>query len=306
MHRSVVLSLFFVGILAASSPFVLLGAWAQESTPPAISTWDDLPAGVKFEPIGMATVDELVAISELVSITRITYFPGKGASIAYGDPLRQGPTLLSAESGDPGVSANSTEFGPTLLLRAPGEVAVMTPGSTVPLMPHETVIFPAGTSRGIYNQENPNSAATIEVEIFPSSRASEGTDQWKTTQPLDPDLGVATALPAAPPVIALGQLTLESGAIVPAQTASRPELFSVVAGTMSLTTDSGGSTIRRAASEETHGPAETAVPGSETTLTVGDAVFVPPGATRSIGNDGDGPLILLALVFAPPPAVPET
>ena len=93
-----------------------------EATPPA-SDWNALPTGLVFDPITQGTVDELLIVSEIITLSRSLVEPGyQGFYSYYNDNLGMiGPRIIVVEEGsfqlEPVDVSPGSSPGPALLVR---------------------------------------------------------------------------------------------------------------------------------------------------------------------------------------------
>ena len=124
---------------------------------------------------------------------------------------------------------------------------------------------------------------TLALALLPATALQEaGGARWPgagspdvVVQPLVG--GVATGLSAGAAEVALGRLTLAPGVTLAANGAVVPRPIAVESGTLQLATNGG--------------PA--------VTLSAGQGTVLQPASAPSLGNGGDGPLVVLLRTIAP-------
>lgn len=276
---------------------------AQEvEATPAPSDWSTLSAGATFESITQGTVDELLLISELITITRTTMEPGLPGFLSFynDNPGMIGPRIIYVEQGTVelgpiNVSPGSSP-GPSLLLRssaqgeAPAPPAVLLPRSPVEALPGDLVFFPADTAFEGSNFEGQVLATFLEIDVFPTYPpfATNG----ETVELLAMDLGIETADPPAPPVVDASRLALEpqTNLFSPVALAG-PQLLYIEQGALMVTGHDGKLQLKRRGTNNPGGIVESEV---ELVLSAGDAFLIPPGGYITLQN-ADVPATLLVL-----------
>jgi len=301
LMRVTLLCVAVVGVAALGA----VPSGAQDGTPAPGFGSEDLPEGASFEPITQGTVDDVLAISRLVAVYRITLSAGAGR-ITDTDT----PGLYYALDGALSASVDEDMLAPALLSRrAPdggfAPPVLVLPGTGLDLLPGELLV-----NSGRADEESPygyvgfdnageTPVAYLDVEFFPSGGHWGGSGGEIEEEPLDVSLGLATAQEPAPPVFTVGRLTIEPGASVPLDDVS-PALLIAERGPMALTVDAGEAQVKRSGVDFDEAP-ET-VEGKAIDLASDDAAFVLPGTAGAIGNAGGGPAVLLVLSFVGLPA----
>lgn len=272
------------------------------------SGWGELASGAEFAPVEEATAEDLAAVAALVRVTRLSYGDMAGLSGTCHEPGSGGPHILHVESGALTVTIHQPQAKaialPVLRRRAmqgaPSLPASVVPGTRVTLNPGDLLAMPSGTECGILGSDKDEPPAVfLEVVGFPSGPPPTSYEQYDMlAEPLDVNLGAATANPPAPPVVVAGRLTLAPGTVQPLKAQSGPVLFLVETGVMELTADSGGGLLRRSGTELSE-PGQPISRGETTKLGAGDGGYLPPGGTGAVRNRGDGPLVLLSVAVVP-------
>lgn len=257
-----------------------------EATPPS-SSWDALPSEVSIEPVTQGTADELLLISELITVARITATPGEPGVMSFfnDSPGMIGPRIIYVEQGaltlGPLDVSPGSLAGPALFVRQEEpSPAVILPGSPVEATPGEMVFFPADTSFEASNFEGTETAILLEIDVFPRFPVNSGVVvTGMTAQPLAVDIGIATADPAAPPVIGVSRLSLPPQTSVPSDPVPLPRIFYIEQGSVTVTVHEGELQLKRSDVDD---PGEIVDPGAELVLGVGDAFMIPPGGSSSV------------------------
>ena len=270
------------------------------------SEWSKLSKGVSFEPLRNGTYDDLILLSSLVSVARITAEPITGVLSFYNDVAGfVGPRALSVEqgtltAGPINVSPHMSP-GPTLLIQAAsaGKAAMrkaVLPGSEHALNQGDALFIPADTSFKVDNNADKDKAIYLEFGIFPVPAIIHQAGlvvEGMTAQPLTLDIGFEAADPPTPDTISIGRLTIPSGASIASHsTAGNVDVLYIESGALGLKMKKGNIQVRRAGAAS---PGETVKPGDEVAYFVGDAVMLPPDALGTITNASDQPLILLSV-----------
>lgn len=305
LRRRTLLVLGAAAVLGGDPTLIL----AQGGTP-ASQHSNDLLKGVTFEPITNGSAEELLAVADLVSATRIAAEVGPGVLSFYNDNAGfVGPRILVVESGPLtagpiNVSPGSLP-GPSLLVQASGgqddEPAVVLPGSNLLLEPGDLIFFPADTAYRASTFEAGAPAIYLELAVFPVRailrQAGDVVVSGYVAEPLAPDIGVAAVYPLAPPILRVGRLTLAPGVIMPGyRTEGRVEVFQVEVGAVSITAPGTKIQFRRG---EESSPGQIIAPSAETSFDPSDAFMLPPGTEATVSNVNSQVATLLSVVIDP-------
>ena len=290
---------------------ILLPGAAQAATQPENQGggWGTLSPGTTWQRIENGTTTDLAEVSELVSVSRQTYGqnPASDGFAASGgfcfDIHTGGPHIYLVERGQlrwgfydqQGTVSTLPMTGLALLSTAEDRgnpPVVVAPDTVLQLEPGDLVVGHHGTSCGVSGADP--GVTFLEVQGFSTRSASAGHSEYGIeVQALDPDIGLATARPSAPPVIAVGRLTLPPGESVTLDASTMPVLFTMEQGAISVSTSADGG-IRLA-----NGTPSPLQPEAATTFTPGDSGYIPPGPTGTVTNAGDTPAVALSVSIAP-------
>jgi hypothetical protein len=260
------------------------GANAQEATP--------RPDGVTLAPVESDSVEALLDLAPLVSIVRVQRLQGGATGYSESEERREGPRLLLVEEGTLTVISSETERGPVLLRRAadgPDSLPLLvTPDTEVDLGSGDMLFMPDDAGP-IFAFDEGSLPTYLDVRIFPDSPPPTTTDESEVNEPLDLDLGVATARPLAPEGIEVHRLEMLPSASWVQSPAPAPMLVLVTSGELEVAAGEQEVPVKRADAPY-DAPVEAVVARSSGTLAAGDAAFVQVGTDAVLSNAGDGPL----------------
>jgi hypothetical protein len=305
MRRWKATAILAVILLTAAALGMPHDARALEEGTPTAQGWDNLPRGTKYTPIRHGTADDLQTASSLVAVARITIQQVRVSEYYGQQPGAVEPHVLFAEQGvlrcGPHKVPPGSSPGPTLLIQAATDSeadeqpAVVLPGSEVDLHPGELIFFPADTGFKVGNDEE-SPITYLEIAVFPTSLIMYQPGQvveGVTAQPLAPDVGVKTAYPPAPQVIAVGRLAIKSGTGIPSLVTNRgPRVFYVERGTLTVVGHEGKMQVKRG---DDDAPGDVVDPGAELRFAAGDAFMLPPGAVTTLRNEAGKSASLLTV-----------
>ena len=285
-------------------------AVAAQGNPTESGGWGTLSTGASWERIEDGTIADVTAASALVRVTRQTWGPEAGTGAFCFDLRTGGPQLFYVESGD--VSASIFPYreedgaeglpvlGLPLLLRAEERDAppvVVAPDSRVELAPGDLLTVPNGSQCGRFAREP--GVVFLQVDGFPTGSESQDLPSAGIeADVLDLPLGIATARPSAPDVIAAGRLILEPSASVALDETTRPIFFQVETGTLEVETSAEGGIVRRSGIG-LNDPSQPLKGGELTAFASGDASYLPPGPEGSVTNVGDETTVVLSVAVVP-------
>ena len=305
-----------MGTMIAALLAVLLGplsVLAQDATP-------DVAVGVIGTPTDEALTRtplleapfRLPRAGNFLALFRVTYAPGSD------EPLGgwHGPTLTYVESGTLLVELPSPK-GQLLRASAPTEPDVPTAGENT-LQTGDALVLPAFADHAITNPKDEPAVISILLAVGggdPGPPLSAGGVTTKVAAK-----GSLASLPSGPVSVTLDRLTVLPGTSVPLTTAG-VVLATVEAGAARLLTEAEeGITVTRGSEADEIGtpvysetrpgvvtadrPADaagTVLPGTETTLLLGDGVLLPTERSGELSNAGDTPLVLLLVTITPTP-----
>lgn len=297
---------------------------AQDATPAAGE--GGAPAGVTFEPIAQAVVDQLPPAPADVFFLRLTLAPGASFPLNPADPSL---VLVGVESGTFSVRAlTEVQVARVVIAGTPVAAEVVAEGVEFTLSPGESAIFPPFVAGEVRNDgQEPAVALVAGIEPIgalatpaAATPVAAGTPVGEAEefaplagvvfQPLA--FGSVEVLPLGPAGIGIGRLTLEPGAVIPPHPHLGPEFGVIEAGTASITVSEGELQVARGVATMATPFAEPAVEtfgaGDEVTLNPGDAVFYESGTVADLRNAGDQSLVFLGGGIEPigvAPATPE-
>lgn len=292
----------FLMLLTAAPAVVPALIVAQESTPSDAVGWAALPPGARYEPIVEASLNEAVAVANIVSVARVTLPDGVNRFQRFTSPC-----ALLMRSGALTFRAADDVTEPSVLVRSPddggtGLPAVVMPGSRLDMKPGDLLTLPwaavADTDPPYWSFSTDEQTEYLFVEFFPAGvpAASFMETTGGAVEFLDLPLSLATARPSAPAVFALGRLVLDAGTEVALPRA--PALLLVEGGTMAVKQAVGRADIQRAGTDIEATP-ETLEAGGTADMGAGDAAALLPGTGGVLSAIGGGPLDVLSLVVVP-------
>lgn len=292
-------------VLACSLPILVVATPAIGAPPNPLGS---LPSGVSFKQITKAQHQDIIALTGMVSVARFTWGPDANAYGACSDPTTGGPDIVLVEQGHLIVSLfpasdQTGDFPRYVKIGADGSpqppVAVL-PETRLDLQVGDLIAFPNGSACGLDGNYGTKEKVTfLEVVGFPAGPTAQSVPSLgEIAEPLDLDVGIASARPPSPPSVLIGYLTVGPKAKLPLASLSVPLIFSVASGSGSFSTDMQGAVVRRAGTPS-FDPSEPLQPGVVATINVGDGSYVLPGTTGAIENTGDHALKLYVIAVLP-------
>jgi len=278
-------------------------AVAQEATPAVVL--GESSEGVAFEPIDRGTIDELLAITRLMRVTRVTLAPG--ASQATYTVL---PAVYAVEEGTVAFDVDRQLPIPARLVRPASDGSlsrspVVLPGTSLQLVPSDALAVPGVPDveppyASIFAGNRSDEPATyLDIEIFPTTTPHViDASGDRTLQGLDVSLGLATAQESAPAWIVVDRLILQPGASATVSV-DAPLLIVAQEGTVSLSVGEGEAALQRSGTRWGDAP-ESLGAGDSSDLTGNDATFLLPGTTGGVTNAGPAPLTALLVTILTP------
>ncbi len=270
------------------------------------STWSEVPSGTTFQPITQGTADDLILLSGLITIARITALPEQpGVLKYYNDHVGlAGPRILCGEEGTVQTGTLSVSPGSTVgaaqLIRLPkdGEEAhpvVLVPQSRTDLHPGELAYFPADTAFRIDNFDGTTTGVVLEIDVFPRFAPDDGiVVEGMTSVPLAVDIGIETSVPLAPKSLTVGRLILDPKTKLSTPRAQRgPQLYYIEQGSLTVSGRDGELQLCRS---DTNYPGETVEAKTALDLTVGDAFLIPPGGLSRLHADNGATLLTIEIM----------
>ncbi len=276
---------------------------------PQPSMFGDLPSGVVFAPPNELSTDELVESASLIQVTRWTEKGGIGLVRSCYDEESGAPLVFLVESGrfdfavtepGPGVGGMPSQGVPTLFRGNDRRPVLVVPGSTIEMSPGDVVLTPNGTECSLLSR--PGDAAgtvvLVQVRFFPSGPFPLRDDEYTTIENFDVNLGVVSANPPPPPAIVSGVLTLQPGARLDLSRSNAAVAFSVRAGSLEVTVDTGMGIIRR---KDADAPRRSVPIPVRTGIAVdhGDMVYLPPESNTVLRNVGHVPVSTFVVSVLP-------
>lgn len=272
-----------------------------------IEEWGDPERLALFEPWQQTQLNLGLSSGRGMLLQRVTYdLAARGGGMA-----RLGPQLLYLEAGallmtierSPGIPATIIRATPDGAAPAP---AVLHLGVETRLEAGDLVSLPDAVS---YTLRNPDVTPTtflalaIQTEYADEGREGEVRPAWPivvapgiAVQNLAGDSVSFAVGPLGQSAIALGHVTLPSGAEFSPHKVQGAELYTVDTGSARLTLASGSAVVRRAGGVV---QSLTADNGPSADLSAGDGVLVEAGAASRLANTGGEPATLLVVTLRP-------
>jgi quercetin dioxygenase-like cupin family protein/predicted ester cyclase len=236
----------------------------------------------------------------VVSFDRLSLGPG-GRLETRSDG---GIWLIQVETGPLTVSIGSDAPTPALVSTAGGSSEAtreVSPGSDLTLAAGDVLVLPPSTRYELRGAgDEPTRALVINLDqaaplVGRSDPAYPETSPSETAVAIDRQRlagGTSAVLPPGRVTVAVGRTTFAPGAGIPAHQTVGATLVYVEAGSLHLRTEAGASWV-------TLGPNDASSDRAEASLVAGDGALVPPGATATLRNLGDEPLVALVVTIVP-------